>query len=76
MPNTKAVSIAELRKNPVAVFASFPGQPVAVRDDHQVVAYVVPAADFEAMAERLQALERSASASGRAEPILISVEAL
>lgn len=52
-----AVSVSELKKNPSAVMAGAKGSPVAVLNHNRVMGYMVPAALFEAMAERLDDLE-------------------
>lgn len=48
-----AVSISELRKNPMAAVASGKGCPVAVLNRNNPVFYCVPAAVYEALLERL-----------------------
>jgi antitoxin StbD len=53
----KAVSVSELKKNPSAVIGGAQGGPVAVLNHNRVMGYVVPAAAFEAMVERLEDLE-------------------
>ncbi|MBA1201645.1 type II toxin-antitoxin system prevent-host-death family antitoxin [Pseudomonas capeferrum] len=51
------VSVSELKKNPSSVLASADGMPVAVLNHNRVIGYMVPAALYEAMIERLDDLE-------------------
>jgi antitoxin StbD len=48
-----AVSVSDLKKNPTAIMNEAGGSPVAVLNHNRVMAYMVPAATFEAMMERL-----------------------
>lgn len=48
-----SVSISELKKNPSAVIEHAGGFPVAVLNHNKPAAYLVPAAAFEAMMEKL-----------------------
>ena len=52
-----SVSISELKKNPTAVIEGAEGFPVAVLNHNKPAAYLVPAAAFEAMMERLDDIE-------------------
>lgn len=52
-----SVSISELKKNPTAVIEASDGFPVAVLNHNKPAAYLVPAAAFEAMMERLDDIE-------------------
>jgi antitoxin StbD len=52
-----SVSISELKKNPTAVIDGADGFPVAVLNHNKPAAYLVPAAAFEAMMERLDDIE-------------------
>jgi len=52
-----SVSISELKKNPSAVIEQANGFPVAVLNHNKPAAYLVPAAAFEAMMERLDDIE-------------------
>ena len=52
-----SVSISELKKNPTAVIDEADGFPVAVLNHNKPAAYLVPAAAFEAMMERLDDIE-------------------
>lgn len=48
-----AISVSDLKKNPSAVFERSGGEPVAVLNHNRVMGYMVPAALYEAMMERL-----------------------
>ena len=48
-----AISVSDLKKNPSAVFDQSGGQAVAVLNHNRVMGYMVPAAVYEAMIERL-----------------------
>jgi antitoxin StbD len=51
-----AVSVSELKKSPSAILDEAGGEAVAVLNHNKVVAYMVPAAVYEAMMERLDDL--------------------
>lgn len=51
------VSISDLKKNPSAVIAAADGFPVAVLNRNTPQAYLVPAAAWEALMERLEDME-------------------
>ena len=64
-----AVSISELKKNPMAAVASGKGFPIAVLNRNKPVFYCVPAAVYEALLDRLDDQELIAVVSERsAEP--------
>jgi antitoxin StbD len=52
-----AISVSELKKNPSAVFDQSGGEAVAVLNHNRVMGYLVPAAVYEAMMERLDDAE-------------------
>lgn len=52
-----SISISELKKNPSAVIEDADGFPVAVLNHNKPAAYLVPAAAFEAMMEKLDDIE-------------------
>jgi antitoxin StbD len=74
----KAVSVSELKKNPSAVISDAEGGPVAVLNHNRVMGYMVPAAAFEAMIERLEDLELAEIARARAgeQPVPVSLDDL
>ena len=51
------VSISALKKNPSAVIAAAGGMPVAVLNRNTPAAYLVPAAAWEALMDRLDDME-------------------
>ena len=51
------VSISDLKKNPSAVIAAAEGSAVAILNRNTPAAYLVPAAAYEALLERLDDLE-------------------
>jgi len=48
------ISVSDLKKNPSAVFDNSDGAPVAVLNHNRVMGYMVPAALYERMIERLE----------------------
>lgn len=48
------ISVSDLKKNPSAVFDNSDGAPVAVLNHNRVMGYMVPAALYEEMIERLE----------------------
>ena len=48
-----AISVSDLKRNPSAVFEQSGGDAVAVLNHNRVMGYMVPAALYEAMMERL-----------------------
>lgn len=67
------VSISDLKKNPSAVIAAADGFPVAILNRNTPAAYLVPAAAWEALLERLDDLELAAIVRARADEIGIPV---
>lgn len=51
------VSISELKKNPSAVIAAADGFPIAVLNRNRPAAYLVPAAAWEAILDRLDDID-------------------
>ena len=51
------LSIAELRHDPVAVLSAAGGAPVAILNHDEPAAYLVPAATYEWLMERLEDAE-------------------
>lgn len=73
-----AVSVSDLKKSPSAVMDDAGGQPVAVLNHNRVMAYMVPAAVYEAMVERLDDLALIDTIRGRQDetPVSVSLDAL
>lgn len=55
-----SVSITELKKNPSAVIEQAEGFPVAILNHNKPAAYLVPAAAFEALVDKLEDVELAA----------------
>lgn len=69
-----SVSISELKKNPTAVIEEADGFPVAVLNHNKPVAYLVPAAAFEAMMEKLDDIELVELIKARANEPTVKVD--
>ncbi|MCA9936047.1 MAG: type II toxin-antitoxin system Phd/YefM family antitoxin [Ardenticatenaceae bacterium] len=52
-----SASISELKKNPTALLAEADGEPIAILNRNIPTAYLIPAAVYEAMLERLEDYE-------------------
>lgn len=72
------VSISALKQNPPAALKRGNGLPVAVTDHDRVLGYMVPAAFFEAMMERLGDMDLAESVRSRLHevPVPVSIEDL
>lgn len=75
---TAAISVSELKRSPSAVLNTQSDEPVAVLNHNRVIGYVVPAALFESMVERLEDLELAELVRSRAheQPVAVSLDAL
>jgi antitoxin StbD len=73
-----AVSVSDLKKNPSQVMAMAGGESVAVLNHNRVMAYMVPAARYEAMMEHLDDLELVETIKQRAgeTPVRVSLDEL
>ena len=73
-----AVSVSDLKKNPSQVMAMANGESVAVLNHNRVMAYMVPAARYEAMMEHLDDLELAETIKQRADetPVRVSLDEL
>ena len=73
-----AVSVSDLKKNPSQVMAQAAGESVAVLNHNRVMAYMVPAARYEAMMEHLDDLDLAEVIRRRAEevPVRVSLDEL
>jgi antitoxin StbD len=72
------VSISDLKKNPSAVIEAAGGFPVAVLNRNTPAAYLVPAAAWEAIMDRLEDIELAEIVRARAgqEEIEVSIDDL
>jgi antitoxin StbD len=73
-----AVSVSDLKKSPSAVMEDAAGETVAVLNHNRVMAYMVPAAAYEAMIERLDDLALVEVIKARADekPVRVALNAL
>ncbi len=73
-----AVSVSDLKKNPSQIMAQADGEPVAVLNHNRVMAYMVPAARYEAMMEYLDDLELAEMIKRRAgeAPVRVNLDEL
>jgi antitoxin StbD len=69
-----SVSISELKKNPTAVIEEADGFPVAVLNHNRPAAYLVPAAAFEAMMEKLDDIDLAKLVKEREHEATVKVE--
>ena len=73
-----AVSVSDLKKSPSAVLDGASGETVAVLNHNRVMAYMVPAATYEAMIDRLDDLTLVETIRARADeqPVRVSLDEL
>jgi antitoxin StbD len=73
-----AVSVSDLKKSPSGVMEDAAGETVAVLNHNRVMAYLVPAAAYEAMVERLDDLALVDTIRSRADekPVRVSLNDL
>lgn len=73
-----AVSVSDLKKSPSGVMEDAAGETVAVLNHNRVMAYMVPAATYEAMIERLDDLALVDTIRSRADekPVPVSLNDL
>ncbi|WP_421731143.1 type II toxin-antitoxin system Phd/YefM family antitoxin [Brevundimonas sp.] len=73
-----AVSVSDLKKSPSAVLDGADGETVAVLNHNRVMAYMVPAATYEAMMDRLDDLSLADTIRARADeqPVRVSLDQL
>lgn len=69
-----SVSITELKRNPSAVIEAAGGESVAVLVHNKPSAYLVPAAAYESLLERLEDLELAEMVRARAKERRIKVK--
>jgi len=49
-----SISISELKKNPSALIAQSGGEPIAILNHNRPTAYLLPAATYEALLEKME----------------------
>ncbi len=69
-----AASVSELKKNPMATVASGEGFPVAILNHNEPVFYLVPAAAYEALMDKLEDMELAAVVAARQDQPEIAVD--
>jgi antitoxin StbD len=52
-----SVSISDLKKNPSGIISEAHGEPVAILNHNRPTAYLLPAATFEALLEKLDDID-------------------
>lgn len=67
------VSISDLKKNPSAVIAAAEGFPVAILNRNTPAAYLVPAAAWEALMDRLEDIELAEIVREREHEVAVKV---
>ena len=72
------VSVSDLKKSPSQVMAKAAGDSVAVLNHNRVMAYMVPAARYEALMEHLDDLELAEVINKRADetPVRVRLDEL
>ena len=68
-----SVSISDLKKNPSRVINDAEGAPVAILNHNKPSAYLVPAATFEAVMEKLEDYELAKLVEERADEASVRV---
>ncbi|BDW86432.1 type II toxin-antitoxin system Phd/YefM family antitoxin [Roseicyclus marinus] len=73
-----AVSVSDLKKNPSQVIAQAGGEAVAVLNHNRVMAYMVPAARYEAIMDHLDDLDLAEIIRRRADedPVRVGLDEL
>lgn len=66
-------SVTELKRNPMGTVAAGEGETVAILNRNAPAFYCVPAAEYEAMMERLEDAELNALADARADMAEVAV---
>ncbi len=64
--SSMSVSVTELKRNPSAIIEAAAGEPVVVLVHNRPSAYLVPAATYERLMERLEDLELAELVRARA----------
>jgi antitoxin StbD len=68
-----STSISDLKKRPSEIIEAAEGAPVAILNHNRPTAYLVPAATFESLMERLEDLELAALVHERADEPSVQV---
>ena len=68
-----SVSITELKENPSAIIEQAEGFPIAILNHNKPAAYLVPAAAFEALLDKLEDVELAAIVKAREDQAEVEV---
>jgi antitoxin StbD len=68
-----SISISDLKKNPSAVIEAAEGFPVAILNRNTPSAYLIPAAAWEELVDRLEDIELGAIVRARADEVPVEV---
>jgi antitoxin StbD len=69
-----SVSISDLKKNPSAVIEAAEGFPIAILNRNTPSAYLVPAAAWEELVDRLEDIELAAIVRARFDEVPVEVD--
>lgn len=69
-----SVSVTELKQSPSAIIEQANGQTIAILNHNRPAAYLVPAATYAAMVERLDDLDLAALVRSRASEPSVAVD--
>ena len=69
-----SASISELKKNPSALIEESQGEPIAILNHNRPTAYLIPAATYEALMERLEDYQLSLIVNERQDERIKAVE--
>ena len=67
------VGISELKKNPMAIIEQGEGAPIAVLNRNEPIFYVVPAAAYETLMDKLEDVELATTVKARLDQTEIEV---
>lgn len=68
-----SISVSDFKKNPSAVIAAAEGFPVAILNHNKPTAYLVPAAAWAELVERLEDADLAALVRARADEVPVAV---
>jgi len=69
-----SASISELKKNPSSLIDESDGEPIAILNHNRPTAYLIPAATYEALMERLEDYQLGLLVNERQNEIIEAVE--
>lgn len=68
-----SISISDLKKNPTAAIEAAEGFPIAILNRNKPSAYLIPAAAWAALVDRLEDIELAALVRARADEVPVPV---